>query len=540
MRHHVPARTLRARRNVESLAERARRFGVALVVLLGSACGGSEPDLSNPVGPVTPVERPTLSPVYRASGYAAAGDVFVHLFEWSWNDISSECTNVLGPAGVRGVQVSPPQEHIVFGSRPWWERYQPVSYSIDKSRSGTRAEFMQMVSRCRTAGVEIYVDAVINHMTAGGGTGTNGTAYTKYAYPGLWTTADFHSPCGVSDYQSAANVQDCELVGLADLRTGLATVQQKLAEYLLSLVRLGVAGFRIDAAKHMQPAELDAIVSRTLQGAAAEALPRPWFFGEVIDYGGEAVKVRDYFGVGYAAGGATDLTEFKYRGISDKFLRVNGQRLGELAQFSERSWGVIPSDKAVVFVENHDTQRDRGVWYRDGVVLRLAYVWLLGHPYGYPSIMSGYGFDRTTLAGRDHGPPLDGNGVSMLGACPTAFENATVGQRTCEHRDPTVLRMVRFRRQTAGSDVRLLWDNGGNAVAFSRGTVGFVAINRESVSVTASVPSALAAGEYCDELTGGKVGTACAGTTVTVNATGAVQLSLGANSAVVLHTGGRR
>jgi alpha-amylase len=41
----------------------------------------------------------------------AAGDVFVHLFEWKWPDIATECETVLGPAGFKAVQVSPPQEH---------------------------------------------------------------------------------------------------------------------------------------------------------------------------------------------------------------------------------------------------------------------------------------------------------------------------------------------------------------------------------------------------------------------------------------------
>ena len=43
----------------------------------------------------------------------AAGDVFVHLFEWKWNDIADECENVLGPLGYDAVQVSPPQEHSI-------------------------------------------------------------------------------------------------------------------------------------------------------------------------------------------------------------------------------------------------------------------------------------------------------------------------------------------------------------------------------------------------------------------------------------------
>ncbi|MEO8453075.1 MAG: ATPase, partial [Gemmatimonadota bacterium] len=67
----------------------------------------------------------------------AAGDVVVHLFDWKWTDIASECVRVLGPAGFAAVQVSPPQEHSIVPSHDWSERYQPVSYSIARSRSGT-------------------------------------------------------------------------------------------------------------------------------------------------------------------------------------------------------------------------------------------------------------------------------------------------------------------------------------------------------------------------------------------------------------------
>jgi alpha-amylase len=153
--------------------------------------------------------RPTLDPTYRPSGHMAAGDVFVHLFEWKWTDVATECEQVLGPAGFKAVQISPPQEHSVQPpSYPWSERYQPVSYSIARSRSGTDVEFVDMVHRCAAVGVGIYVDAVINHMTnyPSPGVGSDGTAYTKYNYPGLYTPADFHPPCTVDNYQDAANV----------------------------------------------------------------------------------------------------------------------------------------------------------------------------------------------------------------------------------------------------------------------------------------------------------------------------------------------
>ncbi len=530
-----------------AMIPQTRRAIAALlsIAVLSGGCGSS-----NPASPVTPPapsgERPVLPATYRASGHAAAGDVFVHLFEWKWTDIGSECERVLGPAGYKAVQVSPPQEHIIASGFPWWVRYQPVSYSIDRSRSGTRADFVAMVNRCRAAGVQIYVDAVINHMTAGAGTGSNGTVYTKYNYPGLYAETDFHTPCSVSNYQSAANVQDCELFGLADLNTAASSVQQKIAGYLIALARLGVAGFRIDAAKHIQPVELDGILARVDQALAADGLSLPYYFGEVIDYGGEAVTARDYYGLAYASGGASDLTEFRFRRAGETFLGTGGQRLSQLnpsggqgSQFSETAWGLMPSNKAVVFLENHDTQRSDGIEYRDGQLYRLASVWMLAQPYGYPSIMSSYAYDRGSQAGRDRGPPSDAAGATNDVTCATSLETATIGQWVCEHRDPYILPMVRFRRAVAGTDVNHWWDDGSNAIAFSRGDRGFVAINRESAPVSATIATGLPAGSYCDLLSGGRDGTACRGSRLTIDGSGLATISLGATSAIAIDDASR-
>jgi alpha-amylase len=518
------------------------RAGLLALVLLAGGC-------KDPVTPPPIIEppppRPSLPQAYRASGHTAAGDVFVHLFEWRWTDVATECEAVLGPAGYEAVQVSPPQEHAVINGHPWWQRYQPVSYSIDRSRSGTRAQFADMVARCKAAGVDIYVDAVINHMTAGAGTGSNGTVYTKYSYPGLYSPGDFHGQCGVNDYGNAANVQDCELVGLADLNTLLPDVRGKIAAYLLDLSRLGVAGYRIDAAKHMQPVDLDSILGRVNRALAAEGRPLPYYFAEVIDYGNEGVSRTDYYGLAYASGGAADITEFKFRGVGEKFLGANGGRLAQLNpngtpgnQFSAGAWGLMPSDKAVVFLENHDTQRDAaGIGYRSPVAFRLANVWMMAQPYGYPSIMSSYAF--TLGSGRDTGPPSNAAGETNPVSCVASMETVQSGQWVCEHRDATILRMVGFRRAVAGTDLTRWWDNAANAIAFSRGDKGFVAINREAAAVNVATPTGLAAGTYCDVITGGKAGAACAGTAVVVGTDGAVQFSLASNTAVAIHAGTR-
>ena len=465
----------------------------------------------------------------------AAGDVVVHLFEWRWVDIAAECETVLGPAGFKAVQISPPQEHSITPSFDWSERYQPVSYSVDRSRSGTGAEFADMVTRCKNAGVDIIADAVINHMTnfPSPGTGSNGTAYTKYEYPGLYTATDFHPPCALNNYNSAANVQDCELFSLPDLKTESASVRRKIAGYLIALGRMGVAGFRIDAAKHIQQVDLDEILHIVNDSATADGRPLPYVYLEVVGNGvGEALGPRDYFGAGYSSGGAADITEFTFTGVGNKFRNVNGEHISQLNptgtsgnQFSEAAWGLIPSNKAVVFLQNHDTQHQCALSYRHGATFRIANVWMLAQPYGYPSILSSYAFDCPS--GNSMGPPSDASGWTTAVSCAASLETATVGKWVCEHRDPYIKNMVSFRRIVAGSGINHWWDDGANAIAFTRGAKGFIAINNGTALVDTTIPTGMTPGTYLDRLTGASIG---------VDSTGAVHLNLSPRSAIAIDT----
>ena len=202
----------------------------------------------------------------------------VHLFEWTWNDIATECTEVLGPAGFSAVQVSPPTENHIVGGRPWWERYQPVSYQF-VTRSGNREEFAAMVQTCADAGVDIVVDAVINHTTDADlehptfemtGRGTAGSEFTSYDFPGLYSPEDFHH-CGlaegddIADFSDRQQVERCELVDLADLDTASPKVRATLAGYLSDLASLGVAGIRIDAARHSIYSCIDDLIIREMR-----------------------------------------------------------------------------------------------------------------------------------------------------------------------------------------------------------------------------------------------------------------------------------
>uniref|UniRef100_A0A034VD39 alpha-amylase n=1 Tax=Bactrocera dorsalis TaxID=27457 RepID=A0A034VD39_BACDO len=192
--------------------------------------------------------------------YASGRTTMVHLFEWKWDDIAAECENFLGPKGYAGVQVSPVNENIVANNRPWWERYQPMSYLLT-TRSGNEQQFANMVRRCNNVGVRIYVDAVFNHMAAdrANARGTAGSTANpgSKSFPAVpYSSTDFHTTCAINNYNDVNQVRNCELVGLKDLDQSKSWVRDRILDFLNKLINLGVAGFRVDAAKHVWPSDL--------------------------------------------------------------------------------------------------------------------------------------------------------------------------------------------------------------------------------------------------------------------------------------------
>ncbi|MFJ9346252.1 alpha-amylase family protein [Streptomyces sp. NPDC101237] len=435
-----------------------------------------------------------MTPSVAAASPPGTKDVTAVLFEWKYASVAKECTATLGPAGYGYVQVSPPAEHIQ-GSQ-WWTSYQPVSYKI-AGRLGDRTAFQNMVNTCHAAGVKVVVDSVINHMSAGSGTGTGGSSYTKYDYPGLYSSYDFDdctSP--VSNYADRWNVQHCELVGLADLDTGEEYVRKTIAGYLNDLLSLGVDGFRIDAAKHIPAEDLANIKSRLTN-------PSAYWKQEVIYGAGEAVQPTEYTGNG-------DVQEFRY--AYDLKRVFNDENLAYLKNYGE-GWGYMSSSVAGVFVDNHDTERNGSTLdYKDGANYTLANVFMLAYPYGAPDINSGYEWSDA-----DAGPP---NGGTVNACWQDGWK--------CQHAWPEIIRMVAFRNATRGQAVTNWWDDGADAIAFGRGAKGFVAINHETGSLTRTYQTSLPAGTYCNVQNN---------TSVTVNGSGQLTATLGANTALAVYAG---
>ncbi|MFI8952337.1 carbohydrate-binding module family 20 domain-containing protein [Streptomyces sp. NPDC053750] len=423
-------------------------------------------------------------------------DVTAVMFEWNFASVARECTDTLGPAGYGYVQVSPPNERVQ-GSQ-WWTAYQPVSYKI-ATRLGDRAAFKSMIETCHAAGVKVVVDTVINHMANSSGTGSGGSQYSKYDYPGLYSGADMDDcRTDITDYRDRSNVQRCEMGGLPDLDTGEEYVRGRIAAYLNDLLSLGVDGFRVDAAKHIAVEDIQNIRSRLTN-------PNAYMKLETIGAPGEAVQPGEYTGVG-------DPQEFTY--AYDLKRTFSGGKLTHLKNFGE-PWGYLSGDKAAVFVTNHDTERNGGsLTYKDGSTYTLAQVFSLAWPYGAPDVHSGYEFGDTAAGGPNGG---------QVNAC------YTDGWK-CQHAWREVASMVAWRNTARGQGVTDWWDNGNNQIAFGRGAKAYVAINHEGSTLTRTFQTSLPAGDYCDVQSG---------SAVTVDSEGRFTATLGANTALALHVGAK-
>ena len=441
--------------------------------------------------------------------------VIVTAFQQNWKSIAKECEQTYGPEGVKYVQISPSQDHIK--GKAWWTSYQPVSYKLN-SKLGTEAEFKNMITTCKARGVGIIADAVINHTTGADNKDKIGVGGSKYDATAQtfedagYTKDDFHqSTENIKDYTKAEDVWNNRLVGLLDLDTSKPHVQQVLGKYFADLLKLGVAGFRVDAVKHISPADMKAIKAE----AAKQANTTPdkiWWMQETIGNPSEAQEIQPAAHLGEG-----EVNEFGY----SYQLKQNfkGSLMKASKPLNKIQDGMIASDKAAIFVTNWDTERGNSVLtYKDGRRYALANAFMLAWPYGTPNVYSGYKFDT-----HDEGAP---------GATDTSVPDATCGKDSkwqCAQRWTSIRGMVGFYNAVQGAKVTDWQDDGDNNIAFSREKKGFLAINNSLDAKEVSYKTDLPDGEYCNVYAAGDCSK-----TVKVEK-GEVKTKIGAREAVALH-----
>lgn len=256
-----------------------------------------------------------------------------------------------------------------------------------------------MVKKCRTAGVSVMVDAVINHMAGPfvftpevdrgkycGGESDNktfsthkcqGWAYTEYGnrrFPNgranvdNFDRKDFHhyqgnldANCGLPPWTNNRHL--CDLTGLPDLDTESKKVTEMIQMYLFDLYEIGVTMLRVDAAMLIYPESLAQIVE-----------PFPWQYIVQEYYAGwlaNPVDKEKAIRVG-------SVTSFNYgtRIGESLFDSGGGENPFKNRSYAFKEWldmgydpmpncpygvcdSAAPPGKDLLFVDNHDQQRER-------------------------------------------------------------------------------------------------------------------------------------------------------------------------------------
>lgn len=425
-----------------------------------------------------------------ATATGARADVILHAFNWPYAKVAAEAEQI-ARAGYKAVLLSPPLKTDKTGSCRWWQRYQPQDLRVIDNCDGNRESLKAAIDALRAHGVRAYADVVVNQMAneRGGATVFPGDAalldYTRNAAywrrqilygdadnngtldngflpdrnkpAGLFSSQDFHPAACIGDYTNKEAVikgricgdyPDTGLPDLKDTEPGQNWVNQQRQQYVQALHKLGVRGFRIDAAKHMP---LDAIKSMVPESVRKDS----HIFAEIITGGGTTDRQYQLFLEPYlrstpASFGAYDFPLLN--ALHRAFLP--GNRLADVAN-PYATGNALANDRAVTVVVTHDIPYNKD--FRTLIFNaepgktgdeELAYAYILGRDGGTPLV-----FDDRSKEQTDNGRWRD------------AWNNTTL------------LAMIRFHNQMQGKPMQVLAAD-DCTLLWRRQEDGIVAINK--------------------------------------------------------------
>ncbi|MBR7836159.1 alpha amylase C-terminal domain-containing protein [Actinospica durhamensis] len=476
---------------------------------------------------LTPAAVLTVTSARAAHAASALSrNVTANLFEYDWNSVAQDCTNVLGPDGFAAVQVSPPQDSYDNVDHYWWDVYQPVDYSID-GRLGTASQFSSMVAACHAAGVKVYADVVLNHMATGDGgsdTSYGGASFDSatLTYP-AYTSADFHSypaDCpessdSIVNWLSYTEVTQCRVDGLPDLATNTTAVRDTEAAYLNNLIGLGIDGFRLDSATEIGETDIAAIEALLTDDSTTGT---PVFITQEV-YPGSSGQDSRLNPTSFEPEGSVTSFDYSYD-VTDDFENGDLAALDTIAP-------ALPSADASSFITNQDTERASSptLSYKNGSEYILADEFLLAYGYGTPQIFSSFEFSSYNQA-----PPDASNGDVTATVCGT-------GTWECTEQNTAIDALVGWHDLAyTNNDTVANWTSDGNdLVAFSRGSDAWIALNNGTSAQTATFTTGLPNGTYCDIVNDTYSNGACSGTGITV-ANGSATVTVPAGGSVAFDT----
>jgi alpha-amylase len=364
--------------------------------------------------------------------------------------------------GNKMVLISPPYRSEGV---EWYFRYQPQDYRVIDNHLGNTQDVKAMIKALGKRDVVVYSDVVFNHMA------NESFKRSDLNYPGdavlneyktrrnyfekqklfgnldqnLFSANDFHQPprC-ITNYSDTGDVQFNRLCGgsgdrgLPDLKPNRWVVKQQ-QNYLKALKRLGVKGFRIDAAKHMSNEHINAVFTPSI-------IANTHVFGEVITTGNIGTTEYDRFLAPYLRETGHSAYDFPlFNTIRESFQF--GGALSNLIDPLAFGKSLQPS-KAITFVITHDIPNNAGFRYQimGPQDEHLAYAYILGRDGGVPMVYT------------DHNESGDDRWVE-------AYKRSDIRN------------MIRFHNKTQGSGMQII-GHGDCFLLFKRDDKGVVGINK--------------------------------------------------------------
>ncbi|AGX45116.1 carbohydrate-binding protein [Clostridium saccharobutylicum] len=410
--------------------------------------------------------------------------VILHAFDWSFNTIKAELPNIAA-SGFKSVQVSPVQgtKDSSKDASKWWLLYQPTNQSIGNAQLGTYDDFKSLCKEAEKYNISIIVDVVMNHMANNG----NNDQLDSAVDPSFKQDNFYHNQGQCSNWNSRHDVTQ-KGIGMPDLNTQNPDVQNKAIIFLNQCVDAGADGFRFDAAKHIET-DIGLDSNQSWSGnywtnvlGNLHNKSNLFIYGEVLQ-DGTVDNISSY----------------------EKFMSVSASNFGGSIRNAVTSnnlsslgttLGGVESDKAVDFVETHDT-------YEDGKSKNLTDTqrkvgWAIAASRAKATSLF---FDRPTGSIGDEGDQL--------------------------WKDSDIKAINEFHNAMVGQNEYLRWTNNGQTMLIDRGTKGTVIINDSSNTYINSSTN-LADGTYTNH----------GSSNCTLNVSnGVVSGNIPANSIVVLYNG---
>ena len=275
-------------------------------------------------------------------------------FDWSLATIIAQLDDIAA-SGFNAIQTSPLQAakdynpDVTDVNETWWRYYQPVSLSVGNSSTSAffstedgHAELKELTALAAEKGIRVIVDVVVNHLGDNGKGGLHASVATHEPWIYNNTSLSLHNYSGGGG--AVAEIVYKDLTG-KDLNTGNATVQNRVYEFLKSLIDDGVTGFRFDAAKHIET---------PTDGSYASSF-WPNTLGKAKTYASEkGMPLFSYGEILAGTEGGRNYGQYTSAGLSAVTDAVIGEKYRNQIPSEYYYFTGLPAKNNVIFTESHD------------------------------------------------------------------------------------------------------------------------------------------------------------------------------------------